>query len=224
MTPLNLPESSSEKWKMKGSRIFLALSFGCSALAPAQSPTVNLDKLCTDTNKIQKINDPTTAQQCLNPTNSIGEGALKSDAPETPRGSKLVVKIVGITPIIGSLRIKVCDNANCYKSDGSDKFPYYNETRSDLPLHKPVTKSEDEFVLENLPPGEYSVWIHHDRDNDGTAKTKTNLLGQPKDGLGWSQGASPLDHYRRPNWSEVKVPVRAGQDAEQTIKFIYMRD
>ena len=124
----------------------------------------------------------------------------------------------------GILRVWLCDNRACFDSDGKNS-PYVNESRNDLPRDLTLGEEQNsaEFLFRNLPNGQYSLFIHHDRNSDGLIDNDTCLFGKPRDGLGFSNNMDPRALWRKPKWEEVRFDLAEPELALQ-IKPIYMCD
>lgn len=58
-------------------------------------------------------------------------------------------------------------------------------------------------VLRNLPPGRYAIQAHHDRDGDG--EIGRNMLGIPREGVGFSR--NPAMRFGPPSFADAAIDV-----------------
>ena len=113
------------------------------------------------------------------------------------------VRVSGVDGRGGDMRVEVCTPATFLKT-----CPYRAKA--------PSQRGTSEVVVKNVPPGDYAVIAHHDINRNG--EVDRNLLGVPKEGVGFSR--NPMLSLRAPTFDEAKVPV-AGALAEVdiTLKF-----
>jgi uncharacterized protein (DUF2141 family) len=151
---------------------------------------------------------------------SRGPSAVRLDG-----NSNLKITVEGLHPLIGTLRIWICNEEACYASRGSEEHPYLNELRADLPQSKPVFREEDTVEFKGLPGGDYSAFIHHDKDNDGAVGTKTcTIWRKPVDGIGYSNNRDPRVEWHEPRWKDVRFKIPEGAELEEKIKMLYLCD
>ena len=121
--------------------------------------------------------------------------------------------------------IWLCNNRACFDHDGGDGHDYLNRQRQDLPIKQVVRSTAPiHFTFRDLPAGEYSLSIHHDRDSDGRIDTDSCFFGtKPRDGFGFSNNVDPSRLWRKPHWSEVKFRI-GGANRRLVIRNIYLCD
>ena len=68
----------------------------------------------------------------------------------------------------------------------------------------PAVKGQMELKFENVAPGVYAVFIHHDANGNG--KFDTNVIGIPTEGYGYSNNANPM---RRARFDEARFEMKA---------------
>ena len=68
----------------------------------------------------------------------------------------------------------------------------------------PAVKGQMELKFENVAPGVYAVFIHHDANGNG--KFDTNAIGIPTEGYGYSNNANPM---RRARFDEARFEMKA---------------
>ena len=97
-------------------------------------------------------------------------------------------------------------------NEGVVKVGLYNSERA-YETHKgsfkkaelPIIDQNCEWVLEDVPPGEYALMLYH--DENGNRKLDKNVLGIPKESYGFSNNAKP--RCGLPEYEDVKFMVHA---------------
>lgn len=114
--------------------------------------------------------------------------------PAEPYGSgSLHVKIVGFRSSAGKVKITIYDSKSAYKAHkGSFRKTF-------LPIHG----NTSEWVLENIPLGEYALMFYHDANDN--QKLDRNVFGLPKERYGFSNDAKP--RLGLPQYEAVKFVV-----------------
>jgi uncharacterized protein (DUF2141 family) len=122
------------------------------------------------------------------------------------------------------IRIKVTGFRNnngrvgCSLWPGPDGFP-----RDDSHILKhvwaPIQNANGECVFSGaFPAGDYAVTLFHDEDNSG--KFKTNLIGYPLEGYGFSNNVVPV--FSAPTFDQCKFHYDGkGWMEETVVKVIY---
>ena len=67
-------------------------------------------------------------------------------------------------------------------------------------IHKPIIDKKATIVIENIPEGEYSFVVFHDKNSDG--KLKKTWYGLPQEGI-----ANSGNHTKRPNFDNTKFKI-----------------
>ncbi|MDB4986313.1 MAG: hypothetical protein JWN04_1491, partial [Myxococcaceae bacterium] len=75
-----------------------------------------------------------------------------------------------------------------------------------------------EVQFESVPPGEFAITVFHDEDGDG--ELRTNFIGIPKEGIGFSRDARA--RIGAPNYDDAKLMLRPGQLEKLTITMWYL--
>lgn len=101
--------------------------------------------------------------------------SLFSDSANAASKNILVVSIQNINSSKGNIHVALYD-----AKDRFLKEHYLSKTIS-------ADKGAVHIFFENLPPGEYALGVIHDSNENGVLDT--NLLGIPKEGFGFSNGA-----------------------------------
>lgn len=78
----------------------------------------------------------------------------------------------------------------------------------------PINMVSNDYLIENVPAGEYAVVVLHDMNNNN--KMDLNFLGIPKEGYGFSN--NPSSKMRQPNYEESKFTMKG--DQEVMIKMV----
>lgn len=81
-----------------------------------------------------------------------------------------------------------------------------------------IGKGERDCTFEDIPAGTYTITLLHDEDLD--EKMKTNFVGMPKEGFGFSNNAK--GKMGKPSFEAASFTVESGKTAQQKIKFIYL--
>jgi uncharacterized protein (DUF2141 family) len=71
-----------------------------------------------------------------------------------------------------------------------------------------IVGTQAEFDFENLPPGRYAISLFHDSQNTG--KLRTNLVGIPRDGYGFSNNS--MGTFGPPSFKDASFQITAGQN------------
>ncbi len=114
-------------------------------------------------------------------------------------GGTLTVRITNVRNAKGEVHAEACPKAQFLKDD----CPYAGSA----PARTGVTV----VVLHGVPAGQYAVQTFH--DENGNHKVDRNILGMPKEGVGFSNDA-PI-RMSPPKWADA---VFAFNGAEQTIQ------
>lgn len=86
--------------------------------------------------------------------------------------------------------------------DSDEGFPDKDEKSARKGVIK-TTDAKEPLVIKDLKPGEYAVAILHDEDNDG--KMKTNFIGIPLEGFGFSN--NPALFFGPPSFNKCKFKL-----------------
>ena len=94
---------------------------------------------------------------------------------------KIVVKIDGFKDNNGVVHICIFDTS------GRKDFPCPNHVVASKKIV--ISDLRALAVFDSIPYGQYAVSMYHDEDGDG--KLKTNLIGMPVEGIGFSNNVRP---------------------------------
>ena len=72
-----------------------------------------------------------------------------------------------------------------------------------------ITKPSTEVSL-RLPPGEYAIFVAHDKNSDG--EVNLNFLGIPKEGIGVSQ--NKFGGLTKPDFEECSIKLNSDMQIE----------
>jgi len=89
----------------------------------------------------------------------------------------MTVTITGLESDKGKVMVAIYNSKDAYKAN-KDRFRQ---------AVLPISGGKAETTLEGLPPGEYSVSVYHDENDNG--KIDTNFIGIPKEAYGYSNNA-----------------------------------
>lgn len=105
----------------------------------------------------------------------------------------LVVSVTGIKNNDGVVRISLFNSKKKYVlSHFTADYAYKKAILK-------ITNNQAEWKLDNLPYGLYIIMLYHDEDNSG--KFKTNFLGIPKEGFGFSN--NPVLKHKPPSVNQI---------------------
>jgi len=103
-----------------------------------------------------------------------GLGSQPPVDPSDPVG-RIAAKVTGVRNAKGRLLVRLYRGGEGFPSNA--EAAYRTETFA-------VVKGTTNIAFENVPHGEYALWICHDEDADGNLKS--NFLGMPTEGVGVS--------------------------------------
>lgn len=106
-------------------------------------------------------------------------------------GNTVVIKIMGIEPAEGQVRIALYNSAELW----------LEKSFANAVLE--VKGQEAEWRVKGIPAGEYAVAALHDRNRNG--KADRNWLGIPQEAYGFSNNVKVV--FKPPQWDEVKFIV-----------------
>jgi uncharacterized protein (DUF2141 family) len=89
----------------------------------------------------------------------------------------LEVRVHNVGDAAGTIRAQVCQRTEWLNEDGC--------TRA---ANAPATPGVTTLLIPDVPPGDWAVVVFHDRRNTG--EVARNLLGIPKEGVGFSRNPS----------------------------------
>lgn len=128
----------------------------------------------------------------------LGAGLLQ---PATAGAMELTVLVEGVRSAEGSVRLALYDRPG--------EFPR-GERRDGADL--PAAVGTVEHVFTGLEPGRYAVAMYHDEDDDGAFDK--GLFGIPREGFGFSNGAT-AGIGGAPDFEEAAVTV--GESGGSTV-------
>ncbi len=110
---------------------------------------------------------------------------------------------------------------NVESNDGKVSVAVYENAENFLKFDKvfkadsaPSHKGSTEVVIKDLPEGKYAVAVFHDEnDND---ELDTNILGMPKEPLGFSRGK--MKTFGPPSFDECAFELTSDQSISVSIK------
>ena len=108
----------------------------------------------------------------------------------------LVLKVVGLDPPSGILRLAVYDSKKSYNAKR-------HAARS---AHVEISSSNCTIKFEGLKPGEYAVMMYHDTNRNNRFD---RFLGLPREQYGFSNNRMP--GFSPPDFDQVKFKVAAGK-------------
>ena len=118
-------------------------------------------------------------------------------------GANLTVEVEGLKTQGGTVRVGLFSSAT------ADKWPYAEGVIATL-VH-PANAATVTLVFEDLAPGEYAVAALHDADDNGDMTN--NFLGLPREGYGFSSGATGF--LGPPSFNAARILI-APDDREVT--------
>jgi uncharacterized protein (DUF2141 family) len=81
----------------------------------------------------------------------------------------------------------------------------------------PIKGASSECVFSGVPAGDYAVTLFHDEDNSG--KFKSNFIGYPLEGYGFSNNVNP--QFKAPGFDECKFHYDGNGWKQIPVKMIY---
>jgi uncharacterized protein (DUF2141 family) len=137
---------------------------------------------------------------------AVAAAPASSRAQDASKGIK--VEVTGFRNNNGRL--------GCSLWPGPEGFPR-DDSHIMKHLWAPIKNAQSECVFGGVPAGDYAVTIFHDEDNSG--KFKTNFVGYPLEGYGFSNNYVP--QFRAPTFDETKFHYDGNGWKQLTIKMIY---
>lgn len=137
-------------------------------------------------------------------------------AQEGANDASLEIEVVGFADTTGKATIVLLDSEAAYKlfDMRKDRREWKKIPRDlgDLPITKNGNVASVKHRIDNLKPGEYAVFVCHDRNKNG--KMDSNLIGIPQEPFGMSNNFRPklLPVTEAPSWSKLAFVVRPGEN------------
>lgn len=120
--------------------------------------------------------------------------------------SKLTVTIKGFSSDKGQVLICVFNSSSGFPDD-------YTKTFKNLYLK--IDNNECAFELKNIPNGEYSISVVHDKNNNH--KLDKNFIGMPTESVGVSNYSNL---FKKPRFDKTKITIEDGKDKSLTINML----
>jgi uncharacterized protein (DUF2141 family) len=96
----------------------------------------------------------------------------------------------------GNVMYRLCADKECHDNENSNAY------------RQGVIKAKSgkmRIVIDNLPAGDYSFTVFHDRN--ANEKLDTNLIGAPKEPFGFSKLSTMP--FSKPSWSSTKFRIKS---------------
>jgi uncharacterized protein (DUF2141 family) len=135
-------------------------------------------------------------------------GRAQDAAKPRATGGQVLVKVTGFRSERGKVFVALWRG----KKDFPGTPPAGSPTAS-VNIVKGV--AEAKFVA--VPPGVFAVTVFHDEDGDG--ELKTNFIGIPKEGIGFSRDAR--GRFGPPSWDAAKLNLEPGEVETVKITMLY---
>ena len=120
-------------------------------------------------------------------------------------GARLVLDLHGIRNANGLVRIAIFDRAG--------EFPEGEEIRK---IAVPATPGSLQVVTDGLAPGRYAIAFFHDADGDD--RFRTNFLGLPREGFGFSR--DPVVFLSAPDFEDAAISLEGPETTvSATMKY-----
>lgn len=135
-------------------------------------------------------------------------GNAQVDAPpvDASLSGKIVARVTGLRNSRGHVMARLYRGKKGFPSDAEDA---YRE------LIVEIKDKTATITFENVPHGEYALWICHDEDKDG--RLDSNFIGIPKEGVGVS---GPPPSFI-PSYSDARFTLDSDRsEHEITIKYL----
>lgn len=130
-------------------------------------------------------------------------------SPVSPKGSSVVVTVLGLRNDRGTLRACMTDEASDFPKCAS---PRHDISESIAPAN-PVT-----LTFKDVAPGRYAIALLHDENNNG--KMDRAMLVIPREGFGFSRDAKVK--MGPPKFGSAAFDVVNGQSEHLTIHMRYL--
>lgn len=149
-----------------------------------------------------------------------------SQVSGTPLNS-LEVTVTDVDSSEGFLAWSLYNKAECFYAEGGSECPAFAEnlgiTRDGQKVEGGVLAENSDgvvkFSIPNLPDGEYSLTIYHDKDLNG--RHNRGFMKMPKEDFGISGIKDTLWHS--PKWDEVKFIIKGGGTQKIDIPMLWYR-
>lgn len=82
----------------------------------------------------------------------------------------------------------------------------------------PIVGRTAEARFTDVPPGSFAITVFHDEDGD--AQLKENIVGVPKEGIGFSRNVKP--RFRAPRYREAELALEPGEHEQVAIRMLYL--
>ncbi len=114
-----------------------------------------------------------------------------------------------------SIKITV---AGLKSDDGNVRISVFNTEQNWLKEHVytttvPISNKKCEWIIENVPYGDYAVSVYHDENANG--EMDTGFMRIPKEPIGFSNNAKAS--FGPPKWSDAKLSI-ISPSVEITVK------
>lgn len=117
----------------------------------------------------------------------------------------LTITVPNVNLVQGKLQVSIFNSKKSFLKENEE----YKVYRFD------IEKTEGKFVIKNLPKGEYSMVIYHDKNNN--KEMDRSFLGIPKEGYGFSRNFKP--GLSSPVFEDCSIILN--KDVEIEIKLMY---
>lgn len=81
-----------------------------------------------------------------------------------------------------------------------------------------IRKGSSEAQFDDVSPGDFAITVFHDEDGD--AELKTNFLGIPKEGIGFSR--NPRVRFSAPDYEDAMLTLAPGAHTALEIAMQYL--
>ena len=132
---------------------------------------------------------------------------LLSISGELAQG-KINVTVEGLRNTKGKVYVMLQNSEQMYQTKGK----YYKAVVIE------INNGGHSCTFDDVPAGTYVVTTLHDEDLD--KEMKTNFVGMPKEGFGFSNNAK--GKMGKPSFEAASFKVEDGKTTQQKIKFIYL--
>ncbi|MHC4449033.1 MAG: DUF2141 domain-containing protein [Planctomycetota bacterium] len=137
---------------------------------------------------------------------ACGNAQVEAPPVDASLNGTIVARVTGLRNSRGRVMARLYRGKKGFPSDAEDA---YRELTVEIKDKTATIK------FENVPHGEYALWICHDEDKDG--KLDSNFIGIPKEGVGVS---GPPPSFI-PSYSEARFTLDSNR-SEHEIKIKYL--
>lgn len=133
------------------------------------------------------------------------------DAPRSrgPASGQIQVKVVGLRNGRGQVLVALWR--------GPKNFPGTPPAGTATRIAK-IRQGVSEAQFDDVMPGNFAITVFHDEDGD--TELKTNFIGIPKEGIGFSR--NPRVRFGAPDYEDAMLTLKPGEQTAVKISLQYL--